>query len=164
MQARWRWHRHRREEGIRNRLPAAASASPWCPKAAGGRRGTTPTALLPLNRTVVRDLGVHPRGEFRTSGAAVGQINTSAASAAFLLERGGLSEQRGWTPRSPRETPKCRERRQSRAREAEGEPCARGEVRGARCERMPGLKARYSDPAIYDEAKKKARRKPGLFR
>src|SRR6187402_1820627 len=132
MQARWRWHRHRREEGIRNRLPAAASASPWCPKAAGGRRGTTPTALLPLNRTVVRDLGVHPRGEFRTSGAAVGQINTSAASAAFLLERGGLSEQRGWTPRSPRETPKCRARwrkpspaRPKASPRSEGEPVAK---------------------------------------
>src|SRR4051812_43070990 len=35
-----------------------------------------PTALLPADRIVVRDLGVHPRCEFRTSGAAVGQIST----------------------------------------------------------------------------------------
>jgi len=66
-----------------------ASALPWCSAAAGTDDGTTPTALLPLNRIVVRDLGVHPRGEFRTSGAAVGQIDTRAASAAFLVERGG---------------------------------------------------------------------------
>jgi hypothetical protein len=33
----------------------------------------TATALRPADRIVVRDLGVHPRGEFRTSGAAVGQ-------------------------------------------------------------------------------------------
>ena len=36
-----------------------------------------------------RVFGAHPRGEFRTSGAAVGQIGTWAASAAFLIERGG---------------------------------------------------------------------------
>jgi hypothetical protein len=42
-----------------------------------------PTALLPADRIVVRDLGAHPRGEFRTSGAAVGQISTRAALAAF---------------------------------------------------------------------------------
>src|SRR6187402_1037082 len=49
-----------------------------------------------------RVFGAHPRGEFRTSGAAVGQIGTRAASAAFLLERGGLSEQRGWAPKALR--------------------------------------------------------------
>jgi hypothetical protein len=94
----------------------------------------TPTALHPADRIVVRDLGVHPRGEFRTSGAAVGQISTWAALAAFPTKRGGLSEQRGWTPRSPRETPKCRERRHSRAREAKGEPDARREAEGGRRE------------------------------
>jgi hypothetical protein len=45
----------------------------------------TPTALRPVDRIVVRDLGAHPRGEFRTSGAAVGQISTWAALAAFPL-------------------------------------------------------------------------------
>src|SRR6187402_2213538 len=55
--------------GYQQRLPHR----PGVPAAAGADAGTTPTALLPLNRTVVRDLGVHPRGEFRTSGAAVGQ-------------------------------------------------------------------------------------------
>src|SRR6187402_3753285 len=55
--------------GYQQRLPHR----PGVPAAAGADAGTTPTAPLPLNRTVVRDLGVHPRGEFRTSGAAVGQ-------------------------------------------------------------------------------------------
>jgi hypothetical protein len=106
-----------------NRVLATASASPRCSGSGRGRRRHHATALLPLNRIVVRDLGVHPRGEFRTSGAAVGQIDTWAAVAAFLFERGGLSEQRGWAPRSPpREPP----------REPEGEPCARCEVRGAK--------------------------------
>src|SRR3954468_21643167 len=47
--------------------------------------------------------------------------------AAFLFERGGLSEQRGWAPRSPRETTKCSERGRwrSRASEAQGERCAK---------------------------------------
>jgi hypothetical protein len=86
-----------------------------------------------LSRIVVRDLGVHPRGEFRTSGAAVGQISTWAALAAFPFRtrRTCLSSEGGHQG-LPRETPKCRERRRSRAREAEGEPCARCEVRGAK--------------------------------
>jgi hypothetical protein len=43
------------------------------------RQRPRPTALRPADRIVVRDLGVHPRGEFRTSGAAVGQLDTWAA-------------------------------------------------------------------------------------
>jgi len=63
-----------------------------------------PRALARPTRTSGsgRVFGAHPRGEFRTSGAAVGQIGTRAASAAFLLERGGLSEQRGWAPKALR--------------------------------------------------------------
>ena len=49
-----------------------------------------------------RVFGAHPRGEFRTSGAAVGQIRTRAAQRPFLVERGGLSEQRGWAPKALR--------------------------------------------------------------
>jgi hypothetical protein len=52
---------------IGNQVPATASASPWCSENSRGRRRHHATALLPLNRIVVRDLGVHPRGEFRTS-------------------------------------------------------------------------------------------------
>src|ERR1700760_2666251 len=43
-------------------------------------------------------------------------IGTRAASAAFPVRNAeDLSEQRGWTPRSPRETPECIQRRRSRA-------------------------------------------------
>jgi len=120
-------------KGVGNRVPATASASTRSSGHGRGRRRHHTTALLPLDRIVVRDLGVHPRGEFRTSGAAVGQIGTWAAVSGLSLSNAeDLFEQRGWAPRSPRETPKCTKRWRSRAREAEGE-------RGARCERMPGM-------------------------
>jgi len=50
-----------------NRIPATASASPGCSGRGRRRRRHDTTALLPADRIVVRDLGVHPRGEFRTS-------------------------------------------------------------------------------------------------
>src|SRR6201991_3780411 len=68
------------------RVPAFASASVrgGAAVAVAGAGDRTTQRLSPqLNRIVVRDLGVHPRGEFRTSGAAVGQIDTWAAVAGF---------------------------------------------------------------------------------
>ena len=70
--------------GNRNRLPAIASTSV---RDSGGGHAT---ALPPLNRIVVRDLGVHPRGEFRTS---EWPSDPNAED---------LSEQRGWAPKTLR--------------------------------------------------------------
>jgi hypothetical protein len=80
----------------------------------------------------------------------------------------------------PRETPKCRERRHSRAREPEGEPSARCkvqgatckvrgarcEVRGARCKvrKNARSKAERADQVIHEEPKKTEARGPPLLR
>jgi hypothetical protein len=63
--------------------PQSLPHRPGVPGAARAGDGTAQRLSFPLHRIVVRDLGVHPRGEFRTSGAAVGQMSTGAASAAF---------------------------------------------------------------------------------
>src|SRR6187402_192346 len=78
----------------------------------------------------------------------------SVQSAAFLLERGGLSEQRGWTPRSPRETPKCRARWRSRAPRSRWR--AMGRVRRATCERMLRVKLKRLGPGHPRRTIKKA--------
>jgi hypothetical protein len=71
---------------LRRRSPSRKYVSARLPRRPAWAATPTPTARLTANRTVVRDLGAHPRGEFRTSGAAVGQIDTRAALAAFLFE------------------------------------------------------------------------------
>src|SRR6187402_715674 len=112
--------------GYQQRLPHR----PGVPAAAGADAGTTPTALLPLNRTVVRDLGVHPRGEFRTSGAAVGQkVHGPRQRPSFSNAEDCLSSE-GGRQGLPARRPSVESDGASRApREAEGEPCARCDVR-----------------------------------
>jgi hypothetical protein len=136
-----------RQLGSRNRFRIALVFREW-PRPTTAPRHGSPS----LNRIVVRDLGAYPRGEFRTSGAAVGQIDTWAALAAFPFRtrRTCLSSEGGHQG-LPRETPKCRERWQSRAREAEGEPCAR-------CERIPSLKAERQGPGNPRRTKKSSSR------
>ncbi|PTR35225.1 hypothetical protein C8J98_101488 [Luteibacter sp. OK325] len=137
---------------IGNCVPATASTSPWC---CGSGHAT---ALLPLIRIVVRDLGVHPRGEFRTSGAAVGQIDTWAAKRPSAPNAEDCLSSEGGHQGLPRDTPKCRERWQSRAREAKGEPCARREVRkNARPE------SRATGPRQCVKSHKKTSPLPGRF-
>ncbi|PTR32992.1 hypothetical protein C8J98_104203 [Luteibacter sp. OK325] len=108
-----------------NRVLATASASPRGSGSGRDRRRHHATDLLPINRIVVRGLGVHPRGEFRTSGAAVGQIDTWAAKRPSAPNAEDCLSSEGGRQGLPRETPKCRERWRSRAMR---------EVRGARCE------------------------------
>jgi hypothetical protein len=117
-------------KAFRNRVPATASASARGPGTGRGRRRPHTPALLPLHRIVVRDLGVHPRGEFRTSGAAVGQSDTWAASAAFpsRTRRTCLSSEGGHQG-LPARRPSVESDGKAEPREAEGEPWPRCEVR-----------------------------------
>ena len=76
---------------------------------------------------------------------------TGRVSGLSLSNAEDLSEQRGWTPRSPRETPKCRERwrkpsPRSRRRAMREVRSAKCEVRGTRCQSVPGLKAEWPGP------------------
>ncbi|PTR34316.1 hypothetical protein C8J98_102504 [Luteibacter sp. OK325] len=106
---------HGREEGVGQ--PGASNRVRIAPGSDNGRgqRRHHATALLPPNRIVVRDLGVHPRGEFRTSGAAVGQIDTWAAKRPSAPNAEDCLSSEGGHQGLPRETPKCRGRRRRRA-------------------------------------------------
>jgi hypothetical protein len=136
---------------IGNQVPGTASASPWCSENGRGRRRLHATALLPLNRIVVRDLGVHPRGEFRTSGAAVGQIKyMGRVSGLSFSNAEDLSEQRGWAPRSP---PRDAQVYEATAKPSpRGQRRAMGEVRGAK--ECPARKPSARASVIHDGPKK----------
>jgi hypothetical protein len=70
-------------------ISARRGSAVWQCRRASSRSGAALSARPTRTSGSGRVFGAHPRGEFRTSGAAVGQIDTWAARAAFLVERGG---------------------------------------------------------------------------
>ncbi len=123
--------RHSREEGVRqpgisNRFRIALVC-----RQRSGRRGTTPTALPPTppHRRERPWCPPSRRVPHKWSGRRPNRY-MGRVSGLSLSNAEDLSEQRGWTPRSPRETLKCKERWRK--------PSLRGRRRALR--KVPGLK------------------------
>jgi hypothetical protein len=110
-----------------NLVAAPASAfSPWCSGNRRGRRRHNANSS-PSTQPYRRERPWCPpsrRVPHKWSGRRPNRYMGRVSGLSFSNAE-DLSEQRGWAPRSPRETPKCRQRRRNRA------------IRAARCEQSP---------------------------